>query len=111
MVYYLGYNGELITSDQLEKAFYLYTGKDANDELYYKDFWKFREHCFGKSIKETIRPNMEWFLKNNYIVAAIKYYRDMNGGTLMDAKKAVDTLIEKRKTYEVPDVVKGLMKV
>ena len=106
MIYYIGYNNNnIITSDDIEKAFYIYTGKDAKDNLYAKDFWKFREHCFGKSIKETINPNMEWFINNGYYVAAVRYYHDMNGGTLADAKKAIDTIIEKRKTYEVPAVL------
>lgn len=107
MVYYLGYNHDnLITSSDLERAFFIVTGKYREDDE--KGFWKFRERCFGRSIKETISPSIEWFLENGYVVAAVKYYRDMNNCTLMDAKKAIDTLIEKRKTYEVPDVVKDV---
>lgn len=97
MVYYLCYNEDIITSYDLEKAFFIVTGKDP--EKFEKDFWKFREKCFGKSIKCTIKPTIEYFCKNGYRIQAVKFYKELNNCSLKEAKDFIDKYCEENKYY------------
>ena len=97
MVYYLTHNQEIITSYDLEKAFFIVTGKDP--EKYEKEFWKFRERCFGKSIKCTIEPTIEYFCKHAHRIQAVKLYRDMNNCSLKEAKDFVDDYCKQHNYY------------
>ena len=92
-VYYMGKDGRIITSDDLKKSFYICTGKSYLEDK--KSFWKFREKCFGKSISYTVKPSVEFFVENNYYVQAIKYYRDLNNCTVVEAKHAIDEMVER----------------
>ena len=97
MVYYLTHNQEIITSYDLEKAFFIVTGKDPEESK--KEFWKFRDKCFGKSIKCTIYPSLEFFCKNGHRILAIKYYREIYNCSLKEAKEAVDKYCKEHKYY------------
>jgi hypothetical protein len=100
MVYYETYYGGFITSDDLEKAFYIVTGtyKDESKETE-KKFWKFREKCFGKSIKQTIVPSVDFFLRSGRKIMAIRFYRDVHSCGVADAKEAVENMIENNEEY------------
>ena len=91
-IYYMGKDGGIITSDDLKKSFYITTGKSHFDDK--KGFWKFRERCFGKSISYTVQPSVEFFLNHNCYVQAVRYYKETNGCSLIDAKHAIDGMIE-----------------
>ena len=97
MVYYLTYTGDIITSYDLEKAFFIVTGKDPEKNK--KDFWKFRESCFGKSIKETVQASIEVFCRNGHRVQAIKFYKELNNCSFIEAKKFIDDYCKQHKYY------------
>lgn len=100
MVYYETLHGDIITSDDLEKAFFIVTGTYRNEsKKTKKEFWKFREKCFGKSIKQTIKPSVDFFLKSGRKLMAIKFYRNLYSCGLREAKDAIDNMIENSPDY------------
>lgn len=100
MVYYETFYGDIITSDDLEKAFFIATGTYCNEsKKTEKEFWKFREKCFGKSIKQTIKPSVDFFLRSGRKLMAIKFYRNLYNCGLREAKDAIDSWIENNEDY------------
>lgn len=97
MVFYRTYDGDILTSEDLEKSFYIITGLKHFD--YPEKFWKFREKCFGKSIKETIPSDIEYLCKEGYRLYAIKLFREQNNCSLMDAKNIIDKYCKDHKYY------------
>jgi hypothetical protein len=100
MVYYETMYGDIITSDDLERAFFIVTGTYCNEsKKTEKEFWKFREKCFGKSIKQTIKPSVDFFLRSGNKLMAIKFYRNLYNCGLREAKDAIDNMIENNPDY------------
>ena len=97
MVYYLTHNQEIITSYDLEKAFFIVTGKDP--ETNEKEFWKFRERCFGKSIKCTVNPTVENFCKDGHRIPAVRLYKELHNCSFKEAKEYVDKYCEEHNYY------------
>ena len=96
MVYYLDYDGNPITSAELERAFFITTGKYPHENK--REFWKFRDRCFGKSIRQTIPADVDDFVRRGWTLHAVKLYRELNDCTLREAKDAIDTkMIEARR--------------
>lgn len=89
-VWYLCKDGSFTNSDKLENAFFLWTGKRASEND--KEFWMFREHCFGRSIEKTITPTVEMFLKSGRTLDAIVLYRSIHNCDLKEAKDAVEQM-------------------
>ena len=99
-IYYETFYGDTITSDDLEKAFFIVTGTYPNEsKKAEKEFWKFREKCFGKSIRKTIKPSVDYFLINGNKIKAIKYYREAHGCSIVEAKNAVEEYIVNNENY------------
>ena len=97
MVFYRTYKNTFITSKDLEDAFYITTGHEYFD--YPKEFWKFRENCFGKSIKETVQQSIEVFCRNGHRIQAIKFYKESNNCSFVEAKKFIDDYCKQHKYY------------
>jgi hypothetical protein len=97
MVFYRTYENTLITSKNLEEAFYIITGHKHFD--YPKEFRKFRENCFGKSIKETVPSDIDFLCKEGYRILAMKLFSEQNDCNLLDAKKATDDFCKYHKYY------------
>lgn len=96
MVYYMDCTDNLLTSRDLELAFFVATGKTAQFDK--RGFWKFREKCFGKSIKKTIPADVDDFVRHGWKFEAIKLYRELNDCTLREAKEAIDAKFEEAKS-------------
>lgn len=93
MLYYQLRNGNIVDEYALQKAFEICTG-----ETYYYDsvaYSKWLHSLLGKSIVKAMRKmevDMMQLLKGNYIIAAIRLYRDTHGCTLREAKDAIDEI-------------------
>jgi ribosomal protein L7/L12 len=100
MVYYETMYGDIITSDDLEKAFFIVTGAYPNESKNTeKEFWNFREKCFGKSIKQVVIPSVDLFLRSGKKLMAIKFYKDWYNCGLREAKESIERMIENNEKY------------
>ncbi len=100
-IYYETFYDDIITSDDLEKAFFIVTGTYRNEsKKTEKEFWKFREKCFGKSIKQTINPSVDFFLRSGRKLMAIKFYRNLYNCGLREAKESIESMIENNENYK-----------
>ena len=89
-VYYVGADGNLYSIADMQKAFYLSTGKKADD--HYGDYIKFLSRSFGKSIVRYITPDVETLLLMGEKIKAVQLYHQNNGCSLFEAKHAVDAM-------------------
>ena len=97
MVIYRTYGNTLITSKNLEDAFYITTGHKHFEHP--KEFWKFRENCFGKSIKETVPSDIDFLCKEGYRFLAVKLFSEQNNCGFLDAKKVIDDFCKDHNYY------------
>ena len=89
-IYYRSFNGDMLDIYDIEKAFYISTGKRAF--LFESEFLRFLSDCFGRSIKSYCSPSVRELVEMGEKVKAISLYRDENECSLLDAKKAVDIM-------------------
>lgn len=89
-IYYRSFNGDVWDIYDIEKAFYISTGKRAF--LCESEFLRFLSDCFGRSIESYFSPSVLGLVKTGEKVKAILLYRDENGCSISEAKKAVEIM-------------------
>lgn len=88
--YYRLSTGRIVDEFDINRAFEITTGLNRiyNDEIFER--WKNR--LYDISIEESIQPGnrlIDYCVNNGQMVMAIRIFRDLYGGTLVEAKDAV----------------------
>ena len=89
--YYLLSTGRVVSEFDVNMAFEIVTGLDRTNNVNLFTRWK-RALLYFQIIEETIQPSrhlIECCVRNGQMVMAIKLFRDLYGGTLVEAKDAV----------------------
>jgi len=94
-VYYLCKDGGIVTSKDLERAFYITTGLNAS--LNPREYSQYRDDCFGKSIHETIKPDVKLLLRKKGKFGAMLFYQEENNCSIRDARTAIEKIIIEEK--------------
>ena len=95
MLYYQLRNGNIVDEFALHKAFEIATGEvfHYSSTAYSKWLYSLLGNSIVKVMRET-EIDMMQFIKGNYIIGAVRLYREMHGCTLREAKEAIDKMRE-----------------
>lgn len=91
--FYLCQDGEIFSLGNIINAFHLITGHDpVYDIKYEKEFYNFLNNLLNTTLHELKNPTVEYLIKKNAFVHAIRKYRTEHKCTLVEAKEACEKI-------------------
>lgn len=87
-IYYKDNHGNIIDNSDIEKAFRIVSGKYRFEDE--RGYLKFLYGLLGKTVMAVANPCVDEFLAAGAKMMAVKLYRDENGCSLSEARKAVE---------------------
>lgn len=95
-VYYNSYDRRVFSQEDIERAFYITTGKYA--DMHRGEYLRYLNDCFGKSISGYFPGTVEYLIDHDCKIKAIIQYRREHACSVSEAKDAVEKLIAQRKS-------------